>query len=73
MTGKNLPKGWYRGERHPRAKLTDDEVDLVLDLAEEGWGYGRIAAKFGVGKACVQKIVTGRTRRARTTLPLAGG
>lgn len=34
------------GESHPRAKLTDHEIDLIRELAEEGMSYAEIAAKF---------------------------
>lgn len=50
------------GESHPRAKLLDREVDLVLELLEAGLSYAAAAAKFGVSKSCVAHIATGRRR-----------
>ena len=50
------------GETHPRAVLTDHEVDLVLDLHEDGMTLTEIAAKFEVSKGCVWKIVHGYRR-----------
>ncbi len=53
------------GQSHPRAKLTDHEVDLIRELYEElaGEGMGnhkiaeQIAAKFEVHGRTVLKIV----------------
>ncbi|MGV8955308.1 MAG: hypothetical protein ACOH2M_29700 [Cypionkella sp.] len=44
------------GEDHPRAKLTDGEVELVRQLNEGGMGYGTIALKFEVSKSAVAWI-----------------
>ena len=35
-----------RGERHPRAWLTDADIALIRALRAEGLTYGAIAAKF---------------------------
>lgn len=50
------------GEDHPRAKLTNHEVELIREMHGEGWGYKRIADKFGVGKTTIQDLCTGRRR-----------
>jgi DNA-binding NarL/FixJ family response regulator len=50
------------GQRHPRAKLTDHEVRLVLALVECGLRYRVIADKFEVSKSCVAGIAQGRRR-----------
>jgi hypothetical protein len=52
------------GESHPRAKLTNHEVDLVHELVEEGMSYRQVAEKFEglISKAGVGHIVTGRCR-----------
>lgn len=50
------------GQEHPRAKLGDDEVGLMLDLREEGYSYQWLADKFGVSKSCARWICTGRNR-----------
>lgn len=50
------------GERHPKAKLTDREVDQLREMAEAGWSYGQLAVKFEISKSGVQRIVTCRTR-----------
>lgn len=56
---KRLPKG----DAHPRAVLTDGEVELMRRLhAQGGMGYDRLAAKFEVTKSCVQKIITYQRR-----------
>lgn len=55
------------GESHPRARLTDHEVDLIRELAPErdehgrlvkpGLSYRTLAQKFEVCKSVIQKIV----------------
>lgn len=51
------------GDSHPRAKLTNREVELLLRLRlVERWTYVRLAAKFGVSKSCVAWICQGRKR-----------
>jgi hypothetical protein len=50
------------GEAHPKARLSDAEVSLVLALADAGLSYATIAAKFEVAKSCIAGIVQGRTR-----------
>ncbi len=50
------------GDSHHNAKLTDTDVELLLALHGEGWGYRRLAAKFEVSKSLVRYIVKGRWR-----------
>lgn len=50
------------GESHPRAKLLDREVDLVLDLLASGMSYAEAAQKMDVSKSCVAHIASGRRR-----------
>lgn len=50
------------GESHPRAKLLDREVDLVLDLLDSGMSYAAVAGKMDVSKSCVAHIASGRRR-----------
>lgn len=50
------------GEDHPRAKLTDAQVDEVFALREQGWSLNRLAKRYSVGKACIWKILDGRRR-----------
>lgn len=59
----------YRvGEAHPRAVLTDAEVDRLLE--DRGpdhaplMSYTELARRYGVSKSCVRDIVTG-SRRGR--------
>ena len=55
-------RGHAIGEDHPRAVLTNHEVDLLLELRAEGYGYGWLAAKFEVSKSTVRGYCTGQTR-----------
>ncbi len=50
------------GQDHPRAVLTDHEVELVHRLRDEGLTLAEIAAKMEVSKGCVWKIVAGYRR-----------
>lgn len=50
------------GESHPRAKLTDAEVDLALQLRAQGFSLAWVAGKLEVSKSCIQHIVSGRNR-----------
>lgn len=59
-------QGQRIGEDHPRAVLTNHEVELIRSMHEdEGFGYGRLAALFGVSKTCIQDVCIYR-RRAQT-------
>lgn len=55
-------RGHVVGESHPRAVLTDHDVDLVFELREDGMSIGRIAKAMEVSKGCVAHILAGRTR-----------
>lgn len=51
------------GENHHRSKLTDKQVDLMIELHEDwGFGYRKLAWIFGVTKAQVRNICTYRQR-----------
>lgn len=55
-------RGQRVGEGHPGAVLSDHEVDLLLELRDEGMTYSWLAAKFEVAKGTVAKICTGQRR-----------
>lgn len=46
-----------RGERHPFAKLTDDDVRYIRSAVSEGVRPIRLAERFGVGKNAISDIV----------------
>lgn len=51
------------GEAHHSAILSDEEVELIRAIHEQGeMGYEKIARAFGVSKSSVQHIVTYRRR-----------
>lgn len=51
------------GQSHPRAKLTDHEVELLVWLVEHGgMSLAQAAEKFEVSKSCAQKLVDGSRR-----------
>lgn len=51
------------GKSHPRAKLTEHEVRLVLALLAEGMSPRKVAAKMGVSRSRASLILR-RKRRA---------
>lgn len=54
------------GETHPRARLTDHDIDLILTLREEhGLTYQQLADKFDVKKSTIADICKYRRRTAR--------
>ena len=50
------------GQDHHNAKLTDHDVELLLQMHESGTGYRRLAATFEVSRSMVRYIVKGRWR-----------
>jgi len=58
-------RGRRIGEDQTGAKMTNHEVELFWGLRDEGWGYGRLAAKFEISKSLARDIVKGR-RRSQT-------
>lgn len=50
-------RGIRVGEFHQHAKLTDFEVQQILDLHEfAGWGYRAIAKEYGASKSAIACI-----------------
>lgn len=56
------------GEDHPRAKLSNHEVELVLALLAEGLSQRRVAVIMEISRRTVRDIQAGRTR---AQLPMA--
>lgn len=58
--------GYRVGQSHHRAKLSDEDVELILYLRDEGLSYAAIAGKFDDGmtisKSTVRDICLGRIR-----------
>lgn len=50
------------GDSHHHAKLTNAEVDRLLELHDEGFGYRKLSAMFEVSKTAVRNICKGRSR-----------
>jgi len=57
-------QGWRVGETHHRAKLTDDDVELIRLLREGGMKIREIAKKFECTPQNISKIVHYRGRTA---------
>lgn len=55
-------QGYRIGEDHPNAKLTNHEVDLILDLRDQCMSYRQIADKMEVSKSLIRDICKGRKR-----------
>ena len=50
------------GEDHPKAVLSNAEVDLVFALRDEGFSIRWLAAKMEVSVTCIADILSGRRR-----------
>lgn len=51
------------GETHPRAQLTDEQVDRIRDLHEDhDLTYDQLAALYSVPKSTIASICQYRTR-----------
>lgn len=50
------------GEFHQNAKLSENDLELLLQLRAAGWGYRRLAAKFEIAKRTVRDYCAGRRR-----------
>lgn len=57
------------GEDHVNARLTNSEVDLLLELWDEGRGmsYRQLGEKFDISKSGARKICKGQNRCQRAT------
>ena len=55
-------RGLRIGEDHRLAKLTNDEVDRLLELRDEGWSYRQLANAFEISKSCARNICKGYRR-----------
>lgn len=56
-------KGFAIGEKHHRARLTDQDVEWILELHfDHGLSYKTLAEKFDCGRMTIADICTGKTR-----------
>lgn len=55
-------KGLRRGELHPKADLSDHEVELVRMMHEGGMGYKKLAEKFDTPSSTIRDICKYLTR-----------
>lgn len=62
IAGKRGIGNRLKGDSHPRAELTDGEVEQLRALSEQGWGVRPLARKFGVSPSQVCKIVGFKSR-----------
>lgn len=60
-----------RGENHYKHKLKDDDISLIIELANHRKQLlseakkitnQRIAEKFGVTASCIEKVISGARR-----------
>lgn len=50
------------GDSHHHAKLTNGEVDRLLEMHEQGIGYRKLATMFEISKTAVRNICNGKAR-----------
>jgi DNA invertase Pin-like site-specific DNA recombinase len=58
-------RGYVIGEHHHRAKLTANDVQLILSLLNEGVPQREIAVKFEISRRAVRDIQSGKTWSSR--------
>lgn len=54
------------GQYHHKAKLTDAEVERLIAMHGEGYGYAKLAKMFEISKSQARNIVTGKKRGCTT-------
>ena len=54
------------GESHPKAKMTDEEVDICFDLHEKGFGTRLIHRITGFPRSTICDVLSCRTRSQPT-------
>jgi len=59
-------RGVGKGERHPSAKLTDEQTRQLFMWRGFGYSFEEIGKMYGVSGSLVHKIITGK-RRAHAT------
>lgn len=50
------------GEDHPKAVLSNAQVDEVFEMRERGLSYGQIARRFKVTRQNIRDVLSCRTR-----------
>jgi len=55
-------RGWTIGASHHRAKLSDEDVERIVALREQGMFFREIAERYGIGETTVKDYVSGRRR-----------
>ncbi len=70
-------RGYRIGESHHRAKISDSDVQLILELRAAGLSYRAIAAKWDDGvtisRSTVRDICLGRIRAQYPDRVKSGG
>lgn len=60
-TDRVVRGGQVRGERHAAAKLTEAQVMEIIARSKAGETYTELASEYGVTRAAIWQIATGRT------------
>lgn len=60
-------RGLRVGEDHQNAKLTNEEVDRLLELRDEGLSYRQLARIFEISKSGARQICKGYRRSQTAT------
>lgn len=59
-------RGAPRGQKHPVAKLKDENIDEILALRKSGLAYDKIGKKYNVSGSLIHKICSGKRRSWQT-------
>lgn len=55
-----------RGEKHPRSRLSEAQVEAIRARRAEGKTLNELAAEFGCSRQTIWSIISGRTRAGAT-------
>ena len=66
--GRFVYRPLLHGETHPAAKVTDDQISLMLSLRVAGATYGEIADQFNICKAQARRLCVGESRCHHPTI-----
>lgn len=59
-------QGLRVGQDHQRAKLLDADIESIIELHKQGYGYRRLAVIFECSKGHIRRIVKHQQRAQRS-------
>jgi hypothetical protein len=66
ITINNYRTSGLSGDKHPRAKLTQKDVDEIRQKAAAGVPRAQIMADYNIKKSALSDLLSGKTWRTKT-------